>query len=43
MILAASLALGGVWMEKGMGMVVGGFLPAPLGEVPWYLPTLAEG
>jgi molybdopterin-containing oxidoreductase family membrane subunit len=40
--LAAALAFGGVWMEKGMGVVVGGFLPGPLGEIPSYLPTLPE-
>jgi molybdopterin-containing oxidoreductase family membrane subunit len=42
MALAAALAFTGVWMEKGMGLVVSGFSPAPLGGVPGYLPTLPE-
>jgi len=32
----------GVWIEKGMGMVVPGFVPTPLGEVFEYLPNLTE-
>ena len=31
-----------IWIEKGMGMVVGGFTPSPLGEVTEYVPTLIE-
>ncbi len=42
------LALGAVtvfisiWIDKGMGMVVTGFVPNPLGAVTEYLPTLPE-
>jgi molybdopterin-containing oxidoreductase family membrane subunit len=31
-----------VWIEKGLGMVVTGFIPNPLGEVNEYMPTLPE-
>jgi molybdopterin-containing oxidoreductase family membrane subunit len=31
-----------VWIEKGMGMVVTGFQPSPLGEFTQYVPTLEE-
>lgn len=32
----------GIWLEKGMGLVIPGFIPTPLGEVFEYAPTLAE-
>ncbi len=32
-----------LWIEKGLGLVVGGFLPSPLGHVTRYVPTLPEG
>jgi molybdopterin-containing oxidoreductase family membrane subunit len=32
----------GIWMEKGLGMVVAGFVPTPLGTVPRYTPTGVE-
>lgn len=32
----------GVWMEKGIGLIVPGFIPSPLGEVVEYVPTLTE-
>ncbi len=31
-----------VWIEKGLGFVVPGFIPSPLGEVSRYSPTIAE-
>lgn len=31
-----------IWIEKGMGMVVAGFIPSPLGEITEYLPTRPE-
>jgi molybdopterin-containing oxidoreductase family membrane subunit len=31
-----------IWIEKGLGMVVTGFIPNPLGEVNEYWPTLPE-
>ena len=32
-----------IWIEKGLGMVVTGFIPSPLGKVTEYSPTLREG
>ncbi|MDX1646207.1 MAG: NrfD/PsrC family molybdoenzyme membrane anchor subunit [Longimicrobiales bacterium] len=31
-----------VWIEKGMGLVVPGFVPSPLGEIVEYTPTWVE-
>jgi Ni/Fe-hydrogenase subunit HybB-like protein len=31
-----------VWIEKGIGLMVGGFVPSPLGAVTEYVPTLPE-
>jgi Ni/Fe-hydrogenase subunit HybB-like protein len=32
----------GIWLEKGMGLVVPGFIPTPLGEIFEYAPTAQE-
>jgi molybdopterin-containing oxidoreductase family membrane subunit len=32
----------GIWIEKGMGLIVPGFVPTPLGQVVEYLPSLNE-
>jgi len=32
----------GVWIEKGMGFVIPGFIPTPLGEIWEYMPRLEE-
>jgi molybdopterin-containing oxidoreductase family membrane subunit len=40
--VACLLAFIGIWLEKGMGTVVPGFIPTPLGEVFEYTPTLVE-
>lgn len=31
-----------IWIEKGMGLVVTGFIPSPLGKITEYLPTAPE-
>jgi len=41
--LAAVAVLGSLWIDKGLGMVVTGFVPSPLGHVQEYWPTLLEG
>jgi len=33
----------GTWIDKGLGMISGGFVPNPLHEVNEYIPTLPEG
>lgn len=31
-----------IWIEKGIGLVIPGFIPSPLGEIVEYTPTLVE-
>ena len=31
-----------IWIEKGMAMIVTGFIPSPLGKITEYTPTLPE-
>ncbi len=31
-----------IWIDKGLGMVVTGFIPSPLGAVTEYWPTWVE-
>jgi Ni/Fe-hydrogenase subunit HybB-like protein len=40
--VACVLLIVGVWIEKGMGLIVPAFIPTPLGEVVEYTPTLNE-
>jgi len=40
--VACVLAIVGIWIEKGMGLVVPGFIPTPLGEIVEYSPSLNE-
>ncbi len=32
----------GIWIEKGMGLIIPAFVPTPIGEVVEYTPTLNE-
>jgi Ni/Fe-hydrogenase subunit HybB-like protein len=32
----------GIWIEKGMGLIIPGLVPSPLGEVVDYAPSLVE-
>ncbi len=32
----------GIWIEKGMGLIVPGFIPSPIGEVTEYYPSFVE-
>jgi molybdopterin-containing oxidoreductase family membrane subunit len=40
--IACVLAFIGIWIEKGMGLVIPGFVPTPLGEIFEYVPTSVE-
>ena len=40
--IACLLSFLGIWIEKGMGLVVPGFIPTPLGEIFEYSPTSVE-
>lgn len=39
---ACALLIVGVWIEKGMGLIIPAFVPTPLGEIVEYTPTLNE-
>ena len=40
--LTCVLAIVGIWIEKGMGLVIPGFIPTPLGAMVEYSPSLNE-
>ena len=40
--IPCAMAFTGIWIEKGMGLIVPGFIPSPIGEVTEYYPTFAE-
>ena len=31
-----------IWLDKGLGLIIGGFVPSPLGAITRYTPTLPE-
>ncbi len=39
---ASVLAFAGIWIEKGMGLIVPGFIPSTLHEIVEYQPSLVE-
>jgi molybdopterin-containing oxidoreductase family membrane subunit len=41
-ILACLLVIIGIWIEKGMGLIVPGFIPSTLHEIVEYSPSLLE-
>lgn len=40
--LSCVLVFLSLWLEKGLGLIVGGFEPSPLGTITRYVPTLPE-
>jgi Ni/Fe-hydrogenase subunit HybB-like protein len=40
--IACALSIVGIWIEKGMGLVIPGFIPTPLGAINEYMPSLNE-
>ena len=40
--VACVLTVLGTWIDKGFGLVVGGFVPNPLHEITEYWPTVPE-
>jgi molybdopterin-containing oxidoreductase family membrane subunit len=40
--LFSGLLFVGIWIEKGMGLIIPGFLPNPMGEIIEYSPTFSE-
>ncbi len=42
LMVAATSLFTGIWIEKGFGLIIPGFVPSPMGEVVDYTPTLNE-
>jgi Ni/Fe-hydrogenase subunit HybB-like protein len=42
LVTGCVLAFAGIWIEKGMGMVIPGFVPSTLHEIVEYTPNLIE-
>ena len=42
LVMACLCVFFSIWLEKGLGLIVGGFVPSPLGAITWYTPTLPE-
>jgi len=40
--IACVAIFGSIWIDKGLGMIVAGFTPSPLGQVIHYWPTWPE-
>jgi molybdopterin-containing oxidoreductase family membrane subunit len=40
--LTCGLVFCSLWIDKGVGLIVGGFVPSPIGAVTEYAPTLPE-
>ena len=40
--IGCAFIITGVWIEKGLGLIVPGFIPDPLGEIYDYLPNITE-
>jgi molybdopterin-containing oxidoreductase family membrane subunit len=42
LVVACALSFVGIWIEKGVGFVIPGFIPTPLGEIFEFTPTFPE-
>lgn len=42
LLIGSVAAIWGVWVEKGMGLLVPGQIPSPLGEIVEYIPSVNE-
>jgi molybdopterin-containing oxidoreductase family membrane subunit len=40
--VTCGMVFASLWIDKGLGLIVGGFVPSPLGAVTRYVPTLPE-
>jgi len=40
--IACAVIIMGTWIDKGLGMISGGFVPNPMHEVNEYIPTMPE-
>lgn len=42
LVVACACVFVSIWLDKGLGLMVGGMVPSPLGAVTRYVPTLPE-
>ena len=42
LLVAAASLFTGIWIEKGFGLIIPGFVPSPMGEVVDYTPSFNE-
>jgi Ni/Fe-hydrogenase subunit HybB-like protein len=42
LMTACAVLFVGIWIEKGLGLVIPGFIPSPLGEIVEYRPSAVE-
>ncbi len=42
LVVGCMAVFGSLWIDKGLGMVIAGFTPSPLGKVTHYAPTAPE-
>ena len=40
--VACVLTIAGIWIDKGLGMISGGFIPNPLHQITEYAPSIPE-
>jgi len=40
--IACGMLFLAIWIEKGFGLIVPGFIPGPWGKIAEYFPTLVE-
>ena len=40
--VASVFCIVGVWIEKGMGLIIPGFMPSPMGDLVEYRPSVSE-
>ncbi|MCL5021150.1 MAG: menaquinol oxidoreductase, partial [Bacteroidetes bacterium] len=41
-LIACAAVFLSIWIDKGLGLVITGFIPSPFGKVIQYWPTLPE-
>jgi len=42
LVVACVAVIVGTWIDKGLGMISGGFVPNPMHQVNEYIPTFPE-
>jgi len=42
LVMACLCIFFSIWLDKGLGLIIGGFVPSPLGTITRYTPTLPE-